>query len=109
MSKKTHILLPAIQRLLAEVGENIRLARLRRNFSATMLAKRAGISRTTLQAVERGDANVAFSAYATVLLCLGLEKDLKLLARDDELGRKLQDAGLPIKARAPKLKKSDEE
>jgi transcriptional regulator with XRE-family HTH domain len=88
------------------MGENIRLARLRRKFSAEMVAQRAGIARNTLRAIERGDASVTFSAYANVLLCLGLEKDLRLIAHDDELGWKLQDADLPIKARAPKLKRN---
>lgn len=96
-------MLPPLQRLLAELGENIRLARLRRKFSASMVAERAGIARNTLRAIERGDANVAFGAYANVLLCLGLEKDLQLIARDDVLGRKLQDAGLPTRARAPRV------
>lgn len=92
-----------MQRILTELGENIRLARLRRKLPSTMVAERAGIARNTLRAIERGDASVAMGAYANVLLCLGLEKDLKRLAQDDELGRKLQDAGLPIKARAPRI------
>lgn len=104
--KKNHgVLLPVLQRLLIDVGENIRLARLRRRFSANIVAQRSGMTRTTLRSIERGDPNVTFGAYARVLLTLGLEKDLSLLAKDDELGRKLQDAGLPIKARAPRKKK----
>jgi transcriptional regulator with XRE-family HTH domain len=107
MGRNKQILLPSLQRLLAEVGENIHLARLRRKLSAEMLAERAGITRNTLRAIENGEASVAFGSYATVLLCLGLEKDLKFIAHDDELGRKLQDLGLTIKARAPKNSKID--
>jgi transcriptional regulator with XRE-family HTH domain len=105
MKKNNSAILPLLQRLLNEVGENIRLARLRRRFSASIVADRAGMTRTTLRSIERGDPNVMFGAYARVLLTLGLEKDLVLLAHDDDLGRKLQDAGLPVKARAPKKKK----
>ncbi len=103
MSKKKIITLPSLQRLLSELGENIRLARLRRKFSASLIAERACIARNTLRAIEQGDPRVNFGAYANVLLCLGLEKDLRLIAKDDELGRKLQDANLPIKARAPRI------
>ena len=106
MAREKVSILPSLQRLLLEMGDNIRLARLRRRFSAVIVAQRAGISRNTLRAIERGDPSVTFSAYANVLFCLGLEKDLRLIARDDELGRKLQDAGLSIKVRAPKLKRS---
>lgn len=104
MTKKSYVVLPSLRRLLANLGENIRLARLRRRFSASIVAERAGIARNTLRAVEQGDPNVAFGAYVSVLHSLGLEKDLNLIARDDELGRKLQDIGLPIRARAPKIR-----
>jgi len=106
MARKTTVQLPALKRLLQELGENIRLARLRRRLSAQLVAKRAGMSRTTLRAVEKGEAGVTIGAYANVLQCLGLEKDLAIIARDDVLGRKLQDAGLSTKARAPKGKRS---
>ncbi len=105
MGRRTTVQLPVLKRLLAELGENIRLARLRRRLPARLVAERAGMSRTTLSAIEKGEPGVTIGAYSNVLHCLGLEKDLALLARDDELGRKLQDAGLPTKARAPKKKR----
>lgn len=103
MGREKSVILPSLRRILTELGENVRLARLRRKFSTTLIAERAGISRNTFRAIERGDPSVTFGAYANVLFCLGLEKDLRLIARDDELGRKLQDAGLPTKARAPRI------
>ena len=102
MARKTTIQLPVLGRLLKELGENIKLARLRRKLSAQLVAERTGMSRTTLRAIENGEAGVTIGAYANVLMSLGLEKDLALIARDDELGRKLQDADLPTRARAPK-------
>lgn len=105
MGRKEHLVMPTLNKLIKELGENIRFARLRRKFSAELLAERAGISRPTLRAIERGDPKVSFAAYANVLACLGLEKDLAGIARDDELGRKLQDAELSPKKRAPKVAK----
>ncbi|MGI0134495.1 MAG: helix-turn-helix domain-containing protein [Candidatus Micrarchaeaceae archaeon] len=94
MARKTAQTPPALEEILKTLGENIHLARLRRRISTTMLAERAGMTRNTLRSVERGDSGVTLGAYASVLFCLGLEKDLLLIGKDDPLGRKLQDAGL---------------
>lgn len=83
-----------VENNLKTLGENIRLARLRRKITTTMLAERADISRATLRKVETGESGVALGAYANVLFCLGFERDLLLLAGDDPLGRRLQDAEL---------------
>ena len=88
------IILPDLEEILKDVGENIKLARLRRKITTTMLAERADISRTTLYKVENGESGVTMAVYANVLFCLGFEKDLLLLADDDRLGRHLQDAEL---------------
>jgi transcriptional regulator with XRE-family HTH domain len=86
------------------VGEKLKAARLRRRYSAEMVAQRAGIARDTLSRMEKGDPGVSFGNYARVLQALRLEQDLNLLAADDELGRKLQDAELGVRARAPRRK-----
>lgn len=106
MGRSTLTLLPALQERLSVIGENIRLARLRRRLSAEQLSERAGITRPTLRGIERGDPSVSFGAYANVFFCLGLEKDLALLGSDDELGRKLQDVQLTTKRRAPRRVKN---
>lgn len=99
------ILLPSVKKTLATFGENIKLARLRRKLSAEQVAERSNISRKTLWAIETGSPGVAIGAYAKVLFVLGLEKDLLIVAEDDTLGRKLQDADLVVKERSPKKSK----
>ncbi len=105
MARKTTVQHPAVKRLLNGLGENIKLARLRRGFSAQLVADRAGMSRTTLAAIERGEPGVTLGAYANVLHSLGLHGDLALIGRDDDLGRKLQDAALTTPRRAPRRSK----
>jgi transcriptional regulator with XRE-family HTH domain len=87
-------LLPSAEDTLKELGTNIKLARKRRRLTEEQVAERAGIARSTLQLIEKGEAGVAISFYVQVLFVLGLNKDLLKVAADDPLGRKLQDAQL---------------
>ena len=105
MPKKKIIILPKTQRILTEMGENIRLVRLRRRLSAEQVAERANISRPTLSAIEKGAPTVSIGSCLLVMQVLGLEKDFLQLAKDDTLGRKLQDARILTRKRAPKRKK----
>ncbi len=111
MGRRAVTVLPQTQKLLSEMGEQIRLARLRRHLPSELVAERSGISRQTVTAIEKGSASVAIGAYAAVLHALGgLEQDLLLVAKDDELGRKLQDLNLPQRQRAPhQSRKEDDE
>lgn len=105
MSKKTVVVMPETQRILETMGEQIKMARLRRNLATELVAERAGISRATLWAVEKGTSTVSIGTYAAVLHALGgMDKDLELVARDDEFGRKLQDLNIRMRGRAKRGK-----
>lgn len=108
MGRSKPILLPKHRRILAEFGENLKLARLRRKYSAEQVAERANISRPTLTSIEQGSESVSIGHYLRVMAVFGLEQDLLQVAKDDILGRKLQDAGLVVKDRAPKKGKENE-
>lgn len=97
-------LLPRLRRELTSVGQRLRQARLRRAYAAETIAQRAGVTRKTLGRVEQGDPAVSLGVYARVLQALGLDADLAHIARDDELGRRLQDLGLKQPRRAPRKK-----
>jgi transcriptional regulator with XRE-family HTH domain len=105
MERKT-LIMPSSDKILKTLGDNIKLARLRRKLSTEQVAERADISRATLWQVEKGIPSVAMGTYCKVLFILGLDKDLLKIAADDELGRKLQDAELTVKDRAPKRNSS---
>ena len=94
MNSRKIILLPKQVKIMATLGENIKLARLRRKLTAEQVAERAGISRRTLVSVEKGAPSVAMGNYLQVLFVLGLANDFFKIASDDTLGRKLQDANL---------------
>ena len=91
------------EEILEQMGLQIKYARLRRKLSAELVAERAGISRATLVSIEKGASSVAIGCYAAVLHALNyMDKDLLLIAKDDELGRKLQDLDLPVRKRVTK-------
>lgn len=103
MNRRSVVIMPKTKEILEQMGEQIRLARLRRKLSAQLVAERAGISRQTLSFIEKGSPSVSMGAYAAVLHALNnMDTDLLLIAKDDELGRKLQDLALPSRKRAPK-------
>ena len=97
---RPHPLFPAAGRRARDLGERLRLARLRRRLTQAELALRADTNRTTLWRLERGELSVSLETLVWVLGVLGLDADLDLLARDDELGRRLQDQPLR-RARRP--------
>ena len=92
--KKEVLLYPKEKRMLKKVGEQIKLARLRRKLSTSLVAERAKISRATLWKIENGDPTVSMGAYLSVLFAIDLAEDILFLAREDEEGRKLQDQRL---------------
>ncbi len=103
MKKAAYNILPQTEEILSVMGEQIKLARLRRNLSTELVAERAGISRASLWKVEKGDPSVAMGIYAAVLHALNnMDKDLLLIAKDDVLGRELQDMKLLTGKKVPR-------
>lgn len=103
MKKRTILLFPDTIKILEQMGEQIKLARLRRNLSVELVSERANISRATLWSIEKGSPSVAIGYYAAVLHALNnMDKDLLLVAKDDKLGRTIQDLNLTTRRRATK-------
>jgi len=93
-NKRTAVVFPKNKIILAELGENLKLARKRRNLTQSIISERTGLSRLTIRNIEKGSASVSLGHYMAVLSILGLADDLSKVAKDDELGRKLQDIEL---------------
>lgn len=94
MKTRKQVILPKFLKMFEQLGENIKLARKRRKLTTIQVSERAGIDRTTLYHIEKGNPTVSIGAYFNVLRVLNLHEDFLKLAADDELGRKLQDLKL---------------
>lgn len=94
MKSKKQILFPKHQDMMAQFGENVKLARKRRKLTTVQVAQRANISRNTLYLIEKGTPSVSIGAVFNVLRVMNLHGDFLKLAADDEFGRKLQDLEL---------------
>jgi transcriptional regulator with XRE-family HTH domain len=106
MPRKPPPVFPQEQRLLSQLGERLKLARMRRKLSNAVVAQRAGISRTSLYKVETGDPGATLGTYLRVLAALGLEGDINALAADDKVGRKLQDLALEPRPSPPRRRRA---
>ena len=91
-----------LEQKMQVVGEQIKLARLRRNLSVAQVAERATCSPLTVSRIEKGIQTVAIGIYLRVLYALQLDDDILSLAKDDKLGRALQDMNMIPRKRAPK-------
>ena len=101
MKKAAYNIMPATENILRTMGEQIKLARLRRDLTAELVAERAGVSRSTLWKVESGSPAVAMGIYAAVLHALNnMDTDLLLVAKDDAMGHRMQDMDLLARKRA---------
>lgn len=94
------------ERHLAQMGQQIRDARVRRNLTAEELALKAGVSLSTIWAIEKGSASVSIGRIAAVLHALGdLDSDLLLIAQDEELKlARQQNEQLPQRVRHTRSK-----
>ena len=95
MRPRKTLLMPKARKSLEILGQNLKLARIRRRISAAMMCERACVSHATLTAIEQGKPSVSMAGYMSVLFCLNMHKDMEKVAADDVLGRELQDLQLP--------------
>ena len=88
------VVFPRNRKVLEQLGENIKLARKRRGYTQVLISERTSLSRLTIRKIEKGDPTVSIGHYLAVLATLGLADDFIKVAKDDELGHKLQDIKL---------------
>ena len=104
MSGKTVVLKSDTEDKLKKMGKRIKKARLRRNISAEIISKKAGIGESTFYAIERGVSTVSLGAYAAVLSILGLDNDLDVIAVDEEGKALLWEQNMVERKRAKRRK-----
>jgi transcriptional regulator with XRE-family HTH domain len=99
MSNRTVPTYPRYSRLAQGLGDRIATARMRRRLTVTEMAERMGVTRPTVNRLERGDLSVGLGVLVRALGVLGLDEDIAKLVADDELGRRLADSSTTTKRR----------
>ena len=99
---------PSAQRALRELGESIRIARVRRRIRQKDMAMRMGVSIVSLRALENGHAGVCIGTLAMALLVLGNLSQLGELSdvAKDDIAMLLEIEALPKRVRANQLRPS---
>ncbi|MFN0063234.1 MAG: helix-turn-helix domain-containing protein [Myxococcaceae bacterium] len=100
MGRRVRKPFPQASRQMEALGDRLRHARLRRNLTSVLFAERMGVSRDTLHRLEKGEPGISLGTYLRALRVLGLDNDIDLIAREDVLGRKLQDERLARRRRS---------
>lgn len=102
MKIPAHLPLPALK-ALRKLGQDLNAARRRRRVTIKLMAERAGVSRTTIGKIEKGDPTTSIGGYAAVLFVLGMTERLTDLvdAIYDLTGRQLDEEKLPQRVRMP--------
>ena len=70
------------RQLLLQLGDRLKRLRKAQGLGMVEMAKRVGISRTTLSAVEAGDPGPSMGTYLRVMSVLGISGELALLCGD---------------------------
>ena len=96
MSQKNKLPIPVVQ-ALRQLGRDINTARRRRRVTMALMAERAGMGRSTLSKIEKGDPSVSMGSYVSVIFVLGMTDRLKGLidAGHDLVGRSMEEENLP--------------
>ncbi|MHB1514340.1 MAG: helix-turn-helix domain-containing protein [Acidiferrobacteraceae bacterium] len=91
---------PPVSERVTLLGQRIRVARIRRGWSVRDLARKAGVNRNTLTALELGKPGTSIGVCLTVLWVLGLEKSLDAVADPDTdvHGKALEASRRPTRA-----------
>lgn len=102
MGRYKTVILPQQKERLQQMGNQIQLARLRRNLHIKTVAERAGVSQQSVTSVEKGNPSVAIGIYANVLMAIGMPDEILHLAKDAILDRTMKELEIKIPKRAPK-------
>ena len=103
-SNVNDILPPPVRHCLVKFGADLSIARRKLRLTVAMMCERVGVSRSTWQRMEKGDATVSMGAYAQALFVLGFGTPLAdfIDPGNDEQGLLLEIEHLPIRVTAPR-------